>query len=67
MLTGIIAGLMAQGLSPSVAAGCGVYIHGQAGEAVRKRIGDTGSIASDLIERLPETIRDLKRPFFERA
>jgi NAD(P)H-hydrate epimerase len=62
VLTGIIAGLMAQGLSPGVAAGCGVYIHGQAGEAVRKRIGDTGSIASDLIERLPETIRDLKRP-----
>jgi hypothetical protein len=28
---------------------------------VRTRIGDTGSIASDLIERLPETIRDLKR------
>ena len=61
VLTGIIAGLMAQGLSPSVAAGCGVYIHGQAGEAVRRRIGDTGSIASDLIQRLPETIRDLKR------
>jgi len=61
VLTGIIAGLMAQGLSPGVAASCGVYIHGQAGEAVRTRIGDTGSIASDLIERLPETIRDLKR------
>ena len=61
VLTGIIAGLMAQGLSPSVAASCGVYIHGQAGEAVRQRIGDTGSIASDLIERVPETIRDLKR------
>ena len=62
VLTGIIAGLMAQGLSPGVAAGCGVYIHGQAGEAVRMRIGDTGSIASDLIDRLPETIRNLKRP-----
>ena len=62
VLTGIIAGLVAQGLSPSVAASCGVYIHGQAGEAVRHRIGDTGSIASDLIKRLPGTIRDLKNP-----
>jgi len=61
VLTGIIAGLIAQGLSPDLAASCGVFIHGQAGDAVRQRIGDTGSIASDLIERLPETIRDLKR------
>lgn len=61
VLSGIIAAMMAQGLSPDLAASCSVFIHGRAGEAVRQRIGDTGSIASDLIERLPETIRDLKR------
>jgi NAD(P)H-hydrate epimerase len=61
VLAGIIAGLIAQGLPLGVAASCGVFIHGQAGEAVRKRIGDTGSIASDLVELLPETIHELKR------
>ena len=57
VLTGIIAGFMAQGLSPAQAAGCGVYIHGRAAEAVRERKGDAGTIASDLIEYLPETIK----------
>ena len=60
VLTGVIAGLMAQGLSPSHAACCGVYLHGRAAEAVRHRLGDTGTIASDLIEQLPATIRDLR-------
>ena len=60
VLTGIIAGLMAQGLSPGDAACCGVYLHGQAGEAVRRRLGDTGAIATDLIERLSETITLLR-------
>ncbi|MEE3140953.1 MAG: NAD(P)H-hydrate dehydratase, partial [Chloroflexota bacterium] len=60
VLAGIIAGLIAQGLPLDLAASCGVFIHGLAGEAVRDRIGDTGSIASDLVELLPETIHDLK-------
>jgi NAD(P)H-hydrate epimerase len=61
VLAGIITGLIAQGLPLDMAASCGVFVHGQAGEAVRDRIGDTGSIASDLVGLLPETIRDLKR------
>lgn len=61
VLTGIIGGLMAQGLSPYDAACCGVYLHGLAGEAVREAMGDTGTIASDLIWRLPKTIKGLRR------
>jgi NAD(P)H-hydrate epimerase len=61
VLTGIIAGLMAQGLTPYEATCCGVYLHGQAAEAVRRDRGDTGTLASDLIERLPETISQLRQ------
>ena len=60
VLSGIIAGLMAQGLSPNDAACCGVYLHGHVAETVRERSGDTGMLASDLIERLPVAISRLR-------
>ncbi len=60
VLSGIIVGLMAQGLTPSDATSCGVYLHGQAAEDLRERFGDSGMVASDLIEALPETIRRLR-------
>ena len=56
VLTGIIGGLMAQGLSPHLAACCGVYLHGRAAESVVQQRGNAGTVASDLIEVLPETI-----------
>jgi NAD(P)H-hydrate epimerase len=61
VLTGIIAGLLAQGLSPNDAACCGVYLHGRTAETVGELLGNTGTIASDLIERLPETIKGLRQ------
>ena len=51
---------MAQGLGPAVAASCGVYLHGAAGESVTDQKGNAGIVASDLIEALPETIKILK-------
>ena len=57
VLTGIIGGFLAQGLSPFDAACLGTYVHGLAGEGLRLERGDTGTIATDLIARLPETIR----------
>jgi NAD(P)H-hydrate epimerase len=60
VLTGIIGGLMAQGLNPGLAAGAGVYLHGQAGEVATRKLGDAGTLASDLIQELPETLKWLK-------
>ena len=60
MLTGIIVGLMAQGLSPDDAAGCGVFLHGQVAEDTRERMGDAGMVASDLTERLPAALNRLR-------
>lgn len=55
VLTGVIAALMAQGLSSHEAALVGVYIHGLAGDIVA-RSGMIGITASDLIRALPAAI-----------
>jgi len=60
VLTGAIAGLLAQGLSFSDAAALGVYLHGEAGEMVKGRLGDAGMIATDLLPALPLVIKQLK-------
>ncbi|WP_150275423.1 NAD(P)H-hydrate dehydratase [Paenibacillus tepidiphilus] len=53
VLTGLIAGLLAQGLEAVQAAAFGVYLHGLAGErAARKRDNPAALIAGDIIEAL---------------
>ncbi len=51
VLTGIIAALMAQGLSPEDAAAVGVEIHARAGDQAA-RAGERGLVASDLLAEL---------------
>ncbi|MFT4058554.1 MAG: NAD(P)H-hydrate dehydratase [Legionella sp.] len=53
VLSGIIAGLCAQGLSLSDAAQCGVYAHAKAGDAMALDLGGAGILASDLCDVLP--------------
>ncbi|MDP7286063.1 MAG: NAD(P)H-hydrate dehydratase, partial [Dehalococcoidales bacterium] len=60
VLTGAIAGLVAQGLPLFDAAALGVHLHGKAGEMVKDTIGNTGMIATDLLPALPMTIKKLK-------
>jgi len=60
VLSGAIAGLVAQGLSLFDAAALGAYLHGKAGEMVKTRLGDTGMIATDLLPALPQVIKRLK-------
>ena len=60
VLAGTIAGLLAQGLSPKTAAVLGVFVHGRAGEAVRRRMGDSGLLASDLLRAIPRTMKCLR-------
>jgi NAD(P)H-hydrate epimerase len=61
VLAGAIAGLMAQGLKPFDAATLGVYLHSAAGRLVRDEFGDMGTLAGDLLPRLPLAIRALKQ------
>ncbi|MEK7681627.1 MAG: NAD(P)H-hydrate dehydratase, partial [Chloroflexota bacterium] len=60
VLSGAIAGMMAQGLGPLDAATCGVYVHALAGEMLRAEMGDAGVLAGDLLPVLPRAIRRLK-------
>lgn len=52
VLTGVIAALLAQGLSPQDAAAVGVELHARAGD-VAALGGERGMLASDLIAALP--------------
>lgn len=48
VLTGLIAGLMAQGLAPEQAAQCAVLAHALAGDRAACQAGERGLLASDL-------------------
>ncbi len=60
VLTGMITGLLAQGLSSWNAARAGVYLHGLAGDLAAKAIGETGLIASDVISAIPHAFTQVQ-------
>ncbi|MBV9282287.1 MAG: NAD(P)H-hydrate dehydratase [Chloroflexi bacterium] len=53
VLSGIIGGLLAQGLSAFDAAVAGVYLHGRAGDLMRDEYGEVGTVAGDLLAKIP--------------
>ncbi len=75
VLTGLIAGFLAQGLSGLQAALTGAFVHGMAGDLAAETLGQRGIIAGDILNAVPEALRllasakseDLARwSFFER-
>jgi ADP-dependent NAD(P)H-hydrate dehydratase / NAD(P)H-hydrate epimerase len=58
VLTGIIAGLMAQGYTSEHAAILGVYLHGYAGDKAGRRTGLAPLLASDIIEGIKDFYLD---------
>ena len=62
-LTGILAGLISQGVDISSAVRLGVYLHGLAGDIAAEEVGMIGMLAGDLINRIPAAIRKLNRKF----
>jgi NAD(P)H-hydrate epimerase len=56
VLTGMIVGLLAQGLAPWDAARAGTYLHGLAGDLAATVLGTAGMNAGDLIERIPHAL-----------
>lgn len=58
VLTGIIAGLIAQGLKTRSAVIAGVYLHGLAGDIYAQEKGtETSLVAGDLLDNLPESLK----------
>ncbi|HEY3174653.1 MAG TPA: NAD(P)H-hydrate dehydratase [Candidatus Polarisedimenticolia bacterium] len=61
VLTGVLAGLLGQGLSPLEASLLGVYVHGLAGDLASADYGETSLIARDIIDYLPDAFLQLER------
>ncbi len=59
VLTGVIGGLLAQGLTTLDASMLGIWLHGRAGELAREELTEYGVLASDVMELLPEAIKEL--------
>ncbi len=59
VLTGMIAGLLAQMLDAEAACRLGVYLHGVAGDLAVGEHGEMGMIASDLIGRIGAAVLDI--------
>lgn len=58
-LSGVIAGLLAQGFSLKNAAQQGVYIHGKAADLAAEQDGERGLLASDLMPHLRRLVNNL--------
>jgi len=59
VLTGIIAGMLSQGLDPVEAAKTSVYLHGLAGDIVADQYTEYGVVATDLLEAIPSAINSI--------
>lgn len=64
VLTGVIAGFIAQGLPFKEAILAAIWVHGRAGDRAAQEKGETGMLAWDIAEKVPEVIRDLIRGDF---
>jgi NAD(P)H-hydrate epimerase len=53
VLTGLVAALVGQGMSPFDAARLGVHLHGRAGDLAAEKLGVHSMMASDLLDFLP--------------
>ena len=60
VLTGTIAGLVAQGVDAEEAGALGCYIHGLAGDVAARRLGMRGFVAGDIMRALPAAIMALE-------
>jgi NAD(P)H-hydrate epimerase len=58
VLTGMIVGLLAQGLSPWDAACAGTYLHGLAGDLAAAERGMAGLTAGDVIDQIPAALAE---------
>ncbi len=61
LLTGIIAGLAAQGISPAEAAAAGVYIHGRSADITAEELSEYGMLPTDVLSRIPLVFKEMNR------
>ena len=59
VLGGAIAAFLARGLAPLAAACAAVWIHGRAGALLASEVGESGVLASDIVDALPRALREI--------
>ncbi|MCH1983394.1 NAD(P)H-hydrate dehydratase [Ruminococcus sp. OA3] len=58
VLTGMILGLLGSGMPAREAAALGVWLHGCAGEAASRKAGEASVMAGNLLEEIPDCIKN---------
>jgi NAD(P)H-hydrate epimerase len=58
-LSGAVAAFLARGLVPMAAAMAAVWVHGRAGALLAAEIGQSGALASDIVDALPRAMRQV--------
>ena len=61
VLTGLVAGLLCQGIEPFGAAQHAVFVHGLAGDMAAAQVGELSLIAEDVLQRVPDAFRNVVR------
>ncbi len=61
VLTGAVAALLGRCMSGLDAAAVAAFAHGLAGDLAAERVGITGMVAGDVLERMPESFKVIER------
>lgn len=57
VLAGMIVSLIGQGIDPLLAAACGAWLHGAAGDLCADQMGQYGMLPSDMVQVLPRLLK----------
>ena len=60
VLTGLLTGLLAQGMEPFAACCAAVWLHGRAGDLAAEEKGHRGMTPADMIEMLPYALKEVE-------
>ncbi|HUQ16312.1 MAG TPA: NAD(P)H-hydrate dehydratase [Candidatus Saccharimonadales bacterium] len=61
-LGGATAAFLARGLAPLAAAAAAVWVHGRAGALLAAEVGESGALATDLVDAFPRALREIIGP-----
>jgi NAD(P)H-hydrate epimerase len=61
VLSGVVGGLIAQGIPGDKAAWGGVFLHGAAGDLAARRFGQRGMLAHDICDHLSDALRQFEK------
>ena len=54
-----VAAFLARGMAPIAAATAAVWVHGRAGALLAAEIGESGALATDIVDALPRALREI--------